>query len=230
MDSDGTPAGLFESYEQDFRHIIQSISDKLEGSGKDQRGEQRKAALRKVELELDEADDIVSQLEVEIQGIPQSIKASYLTRLRQAKSDLTKYKKLSKDLHARVNLLGGPNAGASFRSDDPYADERTDRERLLSGTVTLSEGSQRLANTHRIALESEDMGVEILRNLRGQRETIENTRDTLQTADSNIDRADSTIRRMIRQMYKQRVMLSAIAVFFVALILTILYFKLIRRR
>ena len=121
----------------------------------------------------------VSQLEIEIQGIPQSIKTPYLTRLRQAKSDLSKYKKLSKDLHARVNLLGGTKSGVSFRFDDPYADERTDRERLLAGTETLSEGSQRLGNAQRIALEAEDMGVEILRNLRGQRETLENTRDTV---------------------------------------------------
>jgi vesicle transport through interaction with t-SNAREs protein 1 len=161
----------------------------------------------------------VSQLEVEIQGIPQSVKTPYLTRLRQAKSDLTKYKKLSKDLHARVNLLGGTKAGASFRSDDPYADERTHRERLLAGTESLTEGSQRLANTHRVALEAEDMGVDILRSLRGQRETIENTRDTvslhagvrpshyllysrcsqLHTADSNIDRAGTTVKKMIRQ-------------------------------
>jgi vesicle transport through interaction with t-SNAREs protein 1 len=211
----------------------------------------------------------VSQLEVEIQGIPQSIKIPYLTRLRQAKSDLTKYKKLSKDLHARVNLLGGAKA-ASFRSDDPYADERTNRERLLAGTESLSDGSQRLANTHRTALEAEDIGVDILRSLRSQRETIENTRDTvslhagvrpshwlvvfmicsqLHTADTNIDRADSTVKKMVRQyvcfcllalvtpkppffslprMYKQRVMLGGIAVFFVALILTILYFKLLR--
>ena len=70
----------------------------------------------------------------------------------------------------------------SFRFDDPYGDERTDRERLLAGTETLSEGSQRLGNTHRIALEAEDMGIEILRNLRGQRETIENTRDTVSLA------------------------------------------------
>jgi hypothetical protein len=35
---DETPTSLFESYEQDFRRIIQNISDKLEGSGKDQRG------------------------------------------------------------------------------------------------------------------------------------------------------------------------------------------------
>ena len=76
---DTTPTGLFDSYELDFKHIIRSISDKLEGNGKNQLGgmcivtyylhvsqphpfvwqEQRKAALRKVELELDEADDIV---------------------------------------------------------------------------------------------------------------------------------------------------------------------------
>ena len=74
---DQTPVALFDAFEQDFRHIINSISEKLEGSGKNQLGgalnmplcrclmltaykEQRKAALRKVEIELDEADDIVS--------------------------------------------------------------------------------------------------------------------------------------------------------------------------
>jgi hypothetical protein len=74
---DQTPTSLFDSYEQDFRHIISSISDKLEGNGKNLVGgvccacfgpipashnpqlEQRKAALRRVEIELDEADDIV---------------------------------------------------------------------------------------------------------------------------------------------------------------------------
>jgi len=223
---DSTPTALFDSYEQDFQHIIQSISDKLEGRGKDQRGEQRKAALRKVELELDEADDIVSQLEVEIQGIPQSVKSPYLKRLKQAKSDLTKYKKLSKDLYSRADLLGGSRAAPS---DDPYAGERSDRERLLAGTEILGDGSRRLTETQRVALETEDLGVDILRNLRGQRETIENARDTLRGADSNIDRASGTIKKMIRQMYKQRVIISAISVFFVLLILVILYFKLVRR-
>jgi hypothetical protein len=35
---DATPTALFDSYEQDFKHIIRSISDKLEGNGKDQLG------------------------------------------------------------------------------------------------------------------------------------------------------------------------------------------------
>jgi len=31
---DQTPTSLFDAYEQDFRHLVASISDKLEGSGK----------------------------------------------------------------------------------------------------------------------------------------------------------------------------------------------------
>lgn len=37
MDS-SSPAGLFDSYDQDFKHIIRGIREKLEGSGKPDRG------------------------------------------------------------------------------------------------------------------------------------------------------------------------------------------------
>ncbi|GLB38074.1 putative vesicle transport v-snare protein vti1 [Lyophyllum shimeji] len=223
---DQTPTALFDSYESDFRHIVDSIKEKLEASGT---GEQRKAALRKVEIELDEADDIVSALEIEIQGIPQSIKSQYLSRLKQAKADLTRYKKLAKDVHSqqsRAELLA--RTGGGVTSDDPYG-EQSDRARLLSGTQTLEDGSRRLMNTQRIALEAEEQGTDILRTLRGQRETIENARNTLQTADSNIDRASGTVKRMIRQMYKQRIILSAMTVFIILLVIVILYFRIIRR-
>ncbi|KAF8873484.1 vesicle transport v-snare protein vti1 [Infundibulicybe gibba] len=178
---DPAPTTLFESYEQDFSILIQSIRNKLES---DQQGEQRKAALRKVELELDDADDIVSQLEIEIQGIPQSIKPQYA--------------------------------------------HRSDRTRLLVGTEVLSDGSRRLGDSTRIALETEQQGADILRNLRGQREQIENSRDMLSTTNNSIDKASGTIKGMIRQMYKQRVILTCIGVFLVALVCIILYFKLFR--
>lgn len=74
---DSSPASLFDSYEQDFQQILQSIRQRLEGDGSDQRGgtsethlvcfsrpqffssEQKKAVLRRVEMELDEADEMV---------------------------------------------------------------------------------------------------------------------------------------------------------------------------
>ncbi len=56
---DNSPTALFDSYEADFKQIVHSISDKLDGDAKDVQGEQRKAALRRVEMELDEADEMV---------------------------------------------------------------------------------------------------------------------------------------------------------------------------
>lgn len=35
---DTSPTALFDSYEQDFQQFIESIQDKLEGSGKDEVG------------------------------------------------------------------------------------------------------------------------------------------------------------------------------------------------
>ncbi|KAJ3566263.1 hypothetical protein NP233_g7108 [Leucocoprinus birnbaumii] len=214
---DQTPTQLFESYEADFQLLLSSIKDKLEGSGKGLQGESRKASLRKVEIELDEADDIVSQLEIEIQGIPTSIRGQYTNRLKQTKAELSKYRKISKDSHtqaARTDLLGANRSRSSAgASDDPYG-ERNDRTRLLAGTETLEDGTRRLNDSTRIALETETYGADILRGLRGQREQIENARDTLRSADANIDRSHGKIQTMMRQMYKQRVILILIGVLF----------------
>lgn len=124
----------------------------------------------------------VSQLEIEIQGIPTSIRGQYTTRLRQTRVELTRYRKLSKESHtqvARTELLSGSKArGNAGTSDDPYG-ERSDRTRLLAGTEALEDGVGRLEDSTRVALETETYGADILRSLRGQREQIENARDTV---------------------------------------------------
>ena len=79
----------------------------------------------------------------------------------------------------RNDLLSGPGMP---NPDDPYTDDPSafsSRTRLLAGTERLEDGSRRLDNAQRIALETEDVGADILRNLRGQREQIEHTRDTV---------------------------------------------------
>lgn len=78
---------------------------------------------------------------------------------------------------SRAELLGGASP-----ADDPYSDEPSGystRTRLLAGSEQLQDGSRRLDNAQRIALETEDLGAGILRDLRGQREQIEHTRDTV---------------------------------------------------
>ncbi|KAJ8595276.1 V-snare-domain-containing protein [Rhizopogon salebrosus TDB-379] len=226
---DNFPTALFDSYEQDFRQIIDSIRSELDRDGKDEHGEERKASLRRVTMDLDEADELISQMVIEIQAIPQSMKSQYQTRLKSAQGDLDRYKKLSRDLQSqatRAELLGRGRVGTPT-SDEPYGNT-SDRTRLLTGTATLEDGSRRLQDSQRIALEAEDQGAEILMNLRTQREQIENSRDTLRTADTAIDRATGTLKKMIRRMYQQRVVTAAIIVVLVLLIAIILWEKLFR--
>ncbi|KAI9437324.1 vesicle transport v-snare protein vti1 [Lactarius indigo] len=205
---DSSPTSLFDSYEQDFQQILQSIRDKLEGDGSDQRGEQKKAALRRVEMELDEADEMVSQMEIEIQGIPQSIRPQYQSRIRASKADLARYKKLSREMHAQASRAD------LFSSRGGPCD------------VRRADGTRRLQESQRIALETEEQGADILRSLIGQREQIENARNTLQTADNSIDRASGTLKKMIRRMYQQRVVTAIIILVLVLLIGIIIWEKL----
>jgi vesicle transport through interaction with t-SNAREs protein 1 len=229
---DSSPTALFESYEQDFQQFIETIKDKLEGDGQnEQSNEQRRASLRRAEMELDEADEMVSQMEIEIQGIPQSQRPKYQSRLRAAKADLIRYKNRLKDIlaqSARSELLSSSRtiAGDDFpSSDDPYG-AHTDRTRLLAGTTMLEEGTKRLQESQRIALETENQGADILNNLRGQREQIEHSRYTLQTADISIERASGTVKRMITRMYQQRAITVAIIVVLTLLIAVIIWEKL----
>lgn len=103
-------------------------------------------------MELDEADEMLSQMEIEIQGIPTSLRPSYTTRARTAKSDLARAKKAARDAHAagaRGELLGakGGAGGQYASSDEPYG--RDERGRLLAGTALLEDGSNRLRESER---------------------------------------------------------------------------------
>ncbi len=120
-------------------------------------------------------------MEIEIQGIPQSIRPQYQSRIRASKADLARYKKLSREMHAqasRADLFSSRGGvGGPATSDEPYGS--SDRARLLAGTTVLEDGTRRLQDSQRIALETEEQGADILRSLVGQREQIENARNTV---------------------------------------------------
>lgn len=223
-----SPTALFESYELEFQQITETVGKRLEEAALDDRAEEKKASFRRVDMELDEADEMVSQMEIEIQGIPQSIRAQYQARLRAAKATLSQHKKTLKDQQsslARADLLSSSSGQPYSTSDDPYG-TNSDRARLLAGTSMLEDGSRRLQESQRMALETENQGASILSNLRQQREQIENSRNVLHTADSSIDRASKTLGRMIKEMYKQKVVTGAIIFILLLLIGLILWNKL----
>ena len=200
-----TMADLFDSYTTDFQQLLSSLQTHLTKTLPSQSGEPRKSTLRRCEMELDEAEEILSQMEVEVRGFPQSVQNKYKVTLRGYKADL---ERVSKQVRESAASRGGK--GPTGAAGDPFQDggdveaqqedsTQAQRQRLLQGSATLEDGTRRLQESQRIALETEDLGADILRDLRGQREQIEHSRDTLRTADSSLDRSSKTLTKMIRR-------------------------------
>ena len=219
--------------------MLQGVSDKLENEANQGKTEQRKAILRRLEMELEEADEIVcsslqlstwlregqiAQMDIEVSSFTdKSIKPKLQVKLRAYKAELAKRKAdIVSSLHSDVSpfdaflcvqktalsttdrsdlLSGGKGAFAanSAEAEEGLSDTQLQRNRLLSGTDKLQDSSRRLEESHRLALETEDVGAGILGNLRGQREQIQSTRDRLHDADRGIDRASGTLGKMIRR-------------------------------
>ncbi|KAH8925122.1 V-snare-domain-containing protein [Atractiella rhizophila] len=228
---------LFESYAQDYAQIAAGVKAKLAegGEAKVSKGEARKTVLRRINMELEEADEIIAQMEIELQSQPKDVKTKRQIQIRGYKSDMGRWKNDVKSLMAsadRDELFSRSSPMGPERSDttsppiDGMDAQSAQRARLLRGTDILSEGQRRLNDSHRIALETEDLGAGILRDLNAQRGQLENTRDTLGRADSSIDKASGTLKQMIRRMYQQRVVTILIIIVLLFLIALVLYSKL----
>lgn len=193
---------LFDSYASDLEQLKQGIRQKLD-QAKSQNGEAKKSTLRRAEMELEEADEVISQMDIEVQGFPQSVRSRFSVQIRGFKQDL---QTLTQQVRAGLSPSSRGSRGAY---DAAYADEETDleaadgatanRQRLLHATASLEDGTRRLEESNRLALETEDLGADILRDLRSQREQIENSRNTLRQADQSIDRSSRTLSKMIRR-------------------------------
>ncbi|KAJ3120826.1 hypothetical protein HK098_004224 [Nowakowskiella sp. JEL0407] len=158
---------------------------------------QRKLSVNQTERELEEADEILGQMEIELQSLAAPIRTKLQPRVRVYKDEVKKYKKeLSKSLNEREQLLGRSSKGGSHVVD--FEVESMDqRSRLLRGTERLQDGSRRLEESRRLALETgytshirifvavflkyltEAIGISTLEDLNRQREQILRTRDTV---------------------------------------------------
>ena len=187
---------LFTSYESDFTLLLTDITTRLD-SIPSLTGDPRRSAISQTERTINEADEIISQMSLELNNIPTAARSKPRARLRGYTSDLDKARnqliKLEQD-SAQAELFGGRRAGGT--GGDRLGEQR---QQLLSGTERLDRSSQRLRESERIARETEMVGGGILEDLGRQREMITNTHDTLNESERYLDRSVKTIKGMARR-------------------------------
>jgi len=219
-----TDAGseLFSTYEAELRLVEADVNQKLDQIPELQ-GEERKAAVRGAERAMDEAKELLDQMNLEKSNIPTSARSKVNSRLRNHQSDVDS---LGRRLKALAESDRKQLFGDRYTDDPESGDVQLEqRQQLLSGTERLGRSGERLRESQRVALETESIGASTLADLHQQRNVIENTHRNLLQSEGYVDRSVKTLRGMARRMATNRVITVAIITVLVLLIIGVIYSK-----
>mmetsp|Transcript_20722 Transcript_20722/g.53538 ORF Transcript_20722/g.53538 Transcript_20722/m.53538 type:complete len:254 (+) Transcript_20722:101-862(+) len=218
---------MFDNYEQEFKNITTVINGGVAALPTTS-GDERTRTAAKVEKELTEAESLVQQMDLEVRSMAADKRSELQNRVRGYKSTLSDMKSRYKDaraafpstIAARDELLGGARESAALKSE-----AQSQRARLLAQTETLQKSSTRLEETHRIVLETEQIGEGILADLSSQRETLESTRDKLRGADTDLARSRRILQGMARRALANKFIMIGIIIALVMFICLIVYIQ-----
>ncbi|KAM6091792.1 vesicle transport through interaction with t-SNAREs homolog 1A isoform 2-T2 [Theristicus caerulescens] len=168
----------FESYEQDFAVLTAEITGRI-GKVPKLVGDDKKQMVANVEKQLEEARELLEQMELEVREIPPQSRGMYSSRMRSYKQEMGKLEadfkrsRIAYSDEVRNELLG--DDGNS--SENQLIKLREERAHLLDNTERLERSSRRLEAGYQIAVETEQIGQEMLENLSHDREKIQRARE-----------------------------------------------------
>lgn len=207
---------LFETYEADFKVSFNEAQQKLDAI-KNAEGAQRQQAMKDVERATDECMEIIDQLTIEVQNLPNNQRSSNNSKIRTFRNDIENIKKQLKSFQDdadRFELFGSQSNTKSQQ-----------RSQLLKSNAALERTSERLRESSRIASETEQVGSNIMLDLRAQREQLTNTRNTLFEADGYVDKSIQTLKSMSRRLVANKFISYAIIGVLIILIFLVIASK-----
>ncbi|KAG2702416.1 hypothetical protein I3843_06G082600 [Carya illinoinensis] len=216
---------VFEGYERQYCELSANLSRKCSSAGLLPPGEQKQQKVSEIKASLDDADVLIRKMDLEARSLQPSAKAALLAKLREYKSDLNKLKREFKriassnaDQASREDLLESGMAGAHMASADQ-------RERMAMSVERLNQSSDKIMESRRTMLETEEIGVSILQDLHQQRETLLHSHQKLHGVDDAIDKSKKVLTAMSRRMTKNKWIIFSIIGALVVSIIFILFYK-----
>ncbi|KAM0979835.1 hypothetical protein ACFX13_015905 [Malus domestica] len=219
---------VFEGYERQYCELSANLSSKCTAATAVDGGEKKKQIIAEVKAGFEDADTLLRKMELEARSLQPSVKAALLAKLRGYKADLNNLKSQLKrmaspvvNFAARDELLEPGMADSLMTSNDQQG-------RLLMTTDRLNQSTDRIKESRRAMLETEELGVSILQDLHQQRQSLLHAHNTLRGADESISKSKKVLTAMTRSMNRNKWIVGSIIGVFAVAILFILYLKITR--
>ncbi|KAH0851213.1 hypothetical protein HID58_005714 [Brassica napus] len=245
---------VFEGYERQYCELSTNLTRKSNSASLLPHGDDKKGKLGEIKSGIDEADVLIRKMDLEARSLQPSAKATCLAKLREYKSDLNQLKKefkrvSSPDVNqsAREELMESGMADPLSVYIDPllpffvsslYAEESKlelvfpfqvsadQRERLAMSVERLDQSSDRIRESRRTMMETEELGVSILQDLSQQRQTLLHSHSKLHGVDEAIDKSKKVLTAMSRRITRNKWIVTSVIIALILAIILIISFKL----
>ncbi|XP_010786495.1 vesicle transport through interaction with t-SNAREs homolog 1B-like, partial [Notothenia coriiceps] len=110
----------------------------------------------------------------------------------------------------------------------PQTQTQSQRALLLQGTDSLTNASQSIERTLRIAAETDQVGTDVIEELGGQREQLDRARNKLVNTGENLSKSRKILRALSRRLMTNKLLLGVIIIMELAILAAAVYLKFFR--
>lgn len=208
----------FELLDEEVEALLDQITDKLEcGIGQCKSHEERKTLLSEIERSLKDASDGLVEMDIEIKKAPLEYRNTMTSKVQRYQNELLRYQKRFEREKATHSHITSAQDSDTFKAEI--------RKQVKQGSAVLERTSASIARSTTIAIETEQVGTEVLGELGTQRETLTRTRDRLINTDAELSRSKRIIRSMSHHVLYNKILLIIIILLEMGILGGIIYWK-----
>ena len=176
---------------------------------------------------------MLQEMDGEARMAPPAYRSEMLEKVRSGRESISRAQTRMTEIGTRLakmqqqNLIGA--SGDPSSSSVALTVDEIHRRQVEEGSGILERTSQSILRSQQVALESEEVGGEIVSDLGVQRETLERARNRLQETNAEISRSRKVIRRIYLGVLQNKAVLIAVIVVELLIICALVYWKFIAK-
>mmetsp|Transcript_82979 Transcript_82979/g.201272 ORF Transcript_82979/g.201272 Transcript_82979/m.201272 type:complete len:253 (+) Transcript_82979:34-792(+) len=217
-------SNVFEHYEADYHSSTRTAAQNIEKLPDLLPGHEKAELTNATAKAIDAAEDIVKQMELEARSLQGEERQTAVAQAKDYKASISVLKEQLK-LAKNSNRAEEAARAQLFQQSNPahMAESETQRSRLLAANSKMGKASDKLKAACQIAVDTEQVGTDILTDLNTQRQTIQGARNRLSGANTNLDRSRRLLNGMANRARKNKVIMVFIIIVLIILIALIIY-------
>ncbi|KAK6015715.1 vesicle transport v-SNARE protein [Ostertagia ostertagi] len=159
---------------------------------------ERPASVQAVQRVLTDVAELLEQMELAVRDLAagSAERTKYELRVKSYRNDK---RLLDSELEKAIKRLREAADRDELLAYDEAVEMDQQEEQLIANTERLERSSRKIQNAYRMAVETEQIGTEVLGNLSQQRETISRARERMREADVELGRSNRLLNTMIRR-------------------------------